>query len=287
MILITGASGNLGTLTIGFLSKLTSTSNITALVRSEEKGQDLAAKGIALKVGDYWNIDSINAALEGIDTLVLISSGSIEDRFAQHRNVIEAAVKIGITHLVYTSVMKPNSQSKFVPGIDHFHTEALIRDSGIPYTILRNTFYFEVLPMFLADSLQSGQWFYPSRGAVLNLASRVDMAEALAVVAADPASHKNKVYNIAAPQGYTLEQIAGMVREKVNPSYAYVDVPQEAFVEGLEKAGLPPAHVAMIAGIAEAIQDGELSESSNDLATLLGREPLALNDFISSAFPKA
>jgi len=160
MILITGANGHLGSLTIESLQKSNPEMDIAALVRSKEKGADLKEKGIDIRIGDYFDPDSLDNAFDGIDTLLLISSSTIEDRVQQHKNVITSAKKAGISHLFYTSMVQAEKELSPL-AIDHHQTEQAIKASGMDHTIFRNTFYTEFFPMFLGQALETGNWMYP------------------------------------------------------------------------------------------------------------------------------
>lgn len=115
-ILVTGANGNLGTATIGFLLKKNPDARVRALVRSEGKGRDLRTKGIEIVVGDYTDYDSVVHATEAVQTVMLISSNTPGNRYSQHANVIRAARQNGVEHIVYTSVLKASPNSKFIAG---------------------------------------------------------------------------------------------------------------------------------------------------------------------------
>lgn len=281
MILVTAATGHLGTATIDFLLKQNiPASQIAGLVRDEQKAAALATKGIALRKGDYFDAAALEKAFQGIDTLVFISSGSLEDRVGQHRNVVNAAKASGVKHIIYTSVLKATETLKFFPGIDHYHTETMLKQAGISYTVFRNTFYIEVLPMLFGGALESGQWFYAAGNAKANFAARTDMAEALANVAAHPAPHANKIYEITAGQSYTFQEIAGIVSKAVGKTVSYIPVPLEAMKEGMKQAGVPEAYIPMYASIAEGISIGELDAVDGSLEKLLQRKPANLNDYL-------
>jgi NAD(P)H dehydrogenase (quinone) len=281
MILVTAATGHLGTATIdSLLKKNIPASQIAGLVRDEKKAAALSAKGITLRKGDYHDAASLQQAFEGIDTLVFISSGSIEDRVAQHRNVVHAAKASGVKHIIYTSVLKASETLKFTAGIDHYHTETFLKESGIPYTFFRNTFYIEVLPMLFGGALQSGQWFYAAGNAKVNMAARTDMAEAIANVAIAPAQHANKIYEIAGNQSYTFSEIAGVISKTVGKTVMYIPIPIDALKEGMKQAGVPEAHIPMYASIADAISAGELDSNDNSLEKLLQRKPVALEEYL-------
>jgi NAD(P)H dehydrogenase (quinone) len=281
MILVTAAIGHLGTATLDFLLKKNiPASQLVALVRDEQKATGLAAKGIALRKGDYFDPASLKKAFQGIDTLIFISSGDIEHRTNQHRNVVNAAKTAGVKHILYTSVLKSSENLKFLPAIDHFHTEKFLKETGIPYTIFRNTFYLEILPTFFGGALQSGEWYYAAGNAKANFASRNDMAEALANVAADPAPHANKVYEITSSRSYTFQEIAAVAGEAVGKTISYIPVSLDALKEGMKQGGVPEAYIPMYASIAEGISQGDLDLVDESLEKLIQRKPVDLKEYL-------
>jgi NAD(P)H dehydrogenase (quinone) len=281
MILITAATGHLGNATIDFLlKKNVPASQIAGLVRDEQKAAGISAKGIALRKGDYYDKPSLQKAFQGIDTLVFISSGDIQNRVHQHENVVNAAKAAGVKHIIYTSVAKASATLKFTAGIDHWHTEAMLKQSGIPYTVFRNTFYAEVLPMLFGGALQSGQWHYTAGDAKVNFASRLDMAEAIANVAANPALHANKIYEITSGRSYSFHEIAGIVSQATGKQVSYIPVPLEALKEGMKQAGVPEAYITMLVSIADSISAGELDVTEDSLEKLLQRKPADLKDYL-------
>lgn len=281
MILVTAASGQLGTTTIDhLLSKKVPASQIAGLVRDEKKAEGLAAKGISLRKGDYHDTASMQAAFKGIDTLVFISSGDIHDRVAQHRNVVDAAIAAGVKHIVYTSVLKASDNLKFTAGIDHYHTETFLKESGIAYTSLRNTFYIEVLPGLLGGALKTGQWYYAAGDGKANFAARADMAEAIANVAISSAAHANKIYEIAGNRSYTFPEIADVLNRVTGKTIQYIPVSIDELKEGMKQAGVPEAYIPMYASIADAFRVGELDSDDTSLEKLLQREPVSLEAYL-------
>jgi NAD(P)H dehydrogenase (quinone) len=281
MILVTAATGHLGTAIIDYLlKKNVPASQIASLVRDEKKATGLSAKGIALRKGDYFDAASLQKAFEGIDTLVFVSSGSIEDRVSQHRNVVNAAKASGVKHIIYTSVLKASDTLKFFPGIDHYHTEAMLKQAGIPYTIFRNTYYIEVLPMLFGGAMESGQWYYAAGNAKANFAARADMAEAIANVAADVTPHANKIYEITAGQSYSFQEIAGVMSKAAGKTVSYIPIPLEALKEGMKQAGVPEAYIPMYASIAEGIAAGEMDVVDGSLEKFLQRKPVDLATYL-------
>src|SRR5690606_31932920 len=138
-IAITGATGQLGRLVIASLRGKVPASDIVALARTPAKAADL---GVTVRAADYARPETLEPALAGIDTLLLISSSEVGQRAAQHANVIAAARKAGVQHIVYTSLLHADT-SVLNLAEEHRQTEAMLEDSGIPHTLLRNGWYTE------------------------------------------------------------------------------------------------------------------------------------------------
>ncbi len=279
MILITGANGNLGSLTIDNLLELNPSAKIAGLVRSEEKGAALKEKGVKLRIGDYHDYKSMEDAMEGVDTLMLISSSSLQARFEQHKNAINAAKEAGVKHILYTSIVQAD---KLLGPLskDHNETEKLLKGSGLPYTIYRNTFYGEFIPLFLGNALETGEWVMPSGGKKINLALRTEMAEALAVGLQNPSEHKNKIYEITSQKAYTLTEIADILSKASGKEITYTDISVSEFENALEEIGLPEEQIAGSVMTAETFAGGALDFTYPDLEQLLGRKPADIEDFI-------
>lgn len=284
MILITGANGQLGSATIDFLLKRNKNTPIRAMVRTQEKGITLKEKGVEIAVGDYFNYDSLLAATQGIDTLLLVSSSSITGRYEQHSNAIKAAKESGIKHIVYTSVLKSSPHSKFSGGMDHVKTENDIKASSIPYTIMGNTYYADFLPMLLGNFNETSAIYYSAGDTRVNFAAKIDMAEANAAVLSNPSAHQNKVYDIASLKAYSFNDIASMLSDIVNASVKYIEILLEDLKKGMLQHGLPVDLAEMMTSIAETMKAGEFDFEDNTLKKLIGHDPLDLKDFLKSIY---
>ncbi|EHQ24822.1 NAD(P)H dehydrogenase (quinone) [Mucilaginibacter gracilis] len=287
MILITGATGHFGKSTIDFLlNKGIPSTNIVALVRDEAKAEDLKAKGITIKTGDYHNYDSLTAAFKGIDKLLLVSSSDVVDRTGQHRNVVSAAKEAGVKHILYTSTERKNETASspihFVTG-SHIETENIIIASGIPYTIFRNNLYLDMVPIFLGQQVLEKGVFLPTGETRAAFATRDDMAEATANVLITT-GHENKDYGISNTENISIPEIVRSLSGIVGKEISYVSPTAEVFVETMTKAGMPEQFVGMFAGFSEAIRQGEFETDKTDLETLLGRKPVSAEEFLQGVY---
>jgi NAD(P)H dehydrogenase (quinone) len=282
MILVTGANGHLGSMAIDHLLKKKPDADIAGLVRSEEKGDDLKEKGVQIRIGDYFDTDSLDKAFDGVDLLAFISSGTLEDRMEQHNNVVKIAKKKGIGHIFYTSVVK--AEERLSPlTFDHEETQNLIKESAIPYTFCRNTIYLEFFPMFWGDALETGKWVFPGGGNKQNFALRSEMAEALATALTEPGNHKDQVLNFASTESFTFEEFAEAMSEVAGKEISYQDISTDDFIDQLKNAGVPQDQLMMTGVTSRLFENGGTDLTTNDMKNLLGREPKDQLEFVKES----
>jgi NAD(P)H dehydrogenase (quinone) len=283
MIAVTGANGHLGKATIGFLLNTIKPAQIVAVVRDHQKAEDLRAKGVEVRQGNYFNYSSLVQAFKGINKVLLISSSSLEERTKQHTYAIAAAKEAGVQHVIYTSVVNPSLSSRFVGAHSHFETEEYLKSSGLTYTVFRNNFYLEVIPWLIGEALQTGKIYYPAGNGKVSFAARADMAEALANVLASD-GHENKIYEIGANTAYSFRDLAAALSELANKQIDYVDIPLETLKQELLKKQMPPEVVEITASVAEAIKHGEVNHPDSTLEKFLGRKPVGLKEFLKATY---
>jgi NAD(P)H dehydrogenase (quinone) len=273
-IAITGATGQLGRLAIAAL-KDRGASPI-ALARDPAKAADL---GVEARAFDYTSADP--AILKGIDTLVLISSSDFNDRAGQHRKVIAAAKAAGVKRLIYTSILKGDA-SPMILAADHIATEAAIRDSGIPATILRNGWYTENYTGALGAAVQHGAIIGAAGQGRVTSAARKDYAEAIAVTALDD-SHANKIYELAGDTAHSGADFAAAVAKAAGKPVAYVPMSQGDYATALIGFGLPEGFAQILADSDARAGDGALFDDSRTLSRLIGRPTTPFADTIAAA----
>ena len=286
-ILVTGATGNFGKATIDFLLKKgIEAKNISALVRDEAKASDLAEKGIQIKVGDYDNFESLVAAFQGIEKLLLVSGTDLANRSSQQLNVVKAAKEAGVKHIVYTSFERKN-ETETSPIVflaqSHIDTDNAIKASGLHYTILRNNLYLEVLPMFLGEKVLESGVFFPAGEGQVAYVSRNDLAEATATILTS-GGHENKEYATSNIENYSMNDIAVTLSSITNKEVAYLNPNVEDYQAALTNAGVPAEYIGMFVGFAEAIKQGEFQTENSDLEKLLGRKPQSLTEFLKQVY---
>jgi NAD(P)H dehydrogenase (quinone) len=286
MILITGATGHYGQEVLSLMLKQNGAGNLAALARNPEKLVSFAEKGVSVRKGDYNNTESLADAFKGVDTLLFVSASEIGNRLAQHTNVVTAAKKAGIKHVVYTSFQRasdnPNSPIAFITN-DHVATEKLLIESGMDYTILRHALYLEVLPMFMGPTVMQTGVFLPAGNGKAAYASRSDMAKAAANILSTD-GHRNQIYDISAPVAYSFHDIAAELTTIKGSAVGYVSPTADEFKQALPAVGVPDELIGMTIGFTGGIANGEFDCASPKLAELLGRQPVTPAEFLASTY---
>lgn len=277
-VAITGVSGQLGRLVIQKLKTLTDPATLVGLARTPAKAADL---GIAIRQADYAAPDSLTAALQGIDTLLLISSSEIGQRTAQHRHVIDAAKAAGVKRIVYTSLLHADS-SPLSLAAEHVETERLLKSSGLSYTILRNGWYTENYTGSVKPAVANGAFVGSARDGKISSAARADYAEAAAVVLTS-AGHDGTTYELAGDTSYTLTELAAEISKQAGKTIPYQDLPQADYAAILKSIGLPEGFADAIASWDVGASQGALFDEGRQLSKLIGRPTTPLAASVAQA----
>ncbi|MGN8067786.1 SDR family oxidoreductase [Mucilaginibacter sp. 22184] len=287
MILVTGATGNLGKATIDSLvNRGVSSNNITALVRDENKSTELRSKGLQIKVGDYQDLESLKSAFRGVDKLLLVSSSSdISKRFEQHKNAINAAREAGVGHIVYTSFDMKNLQQSIMGEEVRYHayTADYLKQIDIPYTLMNNTMYADMIPFLVGKDILNNGISIPSGNGRTPFLPIKEMAEANAVVLTTP-GHENKEYTIAAETAFSFSEIADLLSDITGKTIAYNQPEVGSYIAQLIQTGASEEDAAYIARFCRAIANEEFNTSKSDVKQLLGRSPVSLKDFLETIY---
>lgn len=278
-IAVTGSTGQLGRLVIEDLKAKVPASDIIALARDPAKAGDL---GVAVRAADYAaDPATLEAALKGVDTLVLISSSEVGQRAVQHQNVINAAKAAGVGRIVYTSLLHADT-SPLSLASEHVETEAALNASGIPHTILRNGWYTENYTGSVPAGVAHGALVGSAGNGRVASAARADYAEAAAVVATTD-GHVGKVYELAGDNAWTLADLAAEVSAQTGKQIPYHNLPETEYAAVLTGVGLPEGLAAAIASWDMGASQGALDGDSAALTGLIRRPTTPLKDVVAAA----
>jgi NAD(P)H dehydrogenase (quinone) len=281
MIVITGASGQLGRLVVKSLLNHLPASRIVAAVRQPAKAADLAALGIQVRQADYGQPATLDAAFAGAEKVLLISSSEIGQRVAQHRNVIDAARRAGVRLIAYTSLLHA-PESPLALAQEHVATEACLKAAGVPHVLLRNGWYTENYLASIPPALRHGAYIGSAGDGRIASAARADYADAAAAVLTLP-DQAGKVYELAGDTSYTLAEFAAELSRQAGKTVPYVNLPQAEFQAALVGAGLPDGLASVLADSDVGAAQGALLDHQRQLSTLIGRPTATLSSMIKAA----
>ena len=281
-LLITGATGHLGRLVVEqLLAAGGPAGDIIATGRATDKINDLADRGVQVRAVDFGDPAAVRAAVADADRVLLVSALDPGGRVAQHRNVIDAAREAGVGLVAYTSIVNAGT-ARIALAADHQATEQLLRDSGVPYVLLRNGWYHENytdrLPAFLAQGAIPGS---AGEGRI-SAAARADYAAA-AVRVLTTDGHAGQAYELGGDEPFTLAQLAAEISAQSGKQVRYVDLAEAEYAKALREHGMPEAFSDMVAETDAAAAQGALHTASGDLTALTGRPATTLAEAVAAA----
>ncbi len=281
IIAVTGATGKLGQHVVRGLSERVPAAGIVAVVRSLDKARDLSERGIDVREADYDRPNTLDAALRGVEKVLLISSSELGRREAQHKAVVEAAKRAGVKLLAYTSILRADT-SKLALASDHKATEEYIRASGLPFVFLRNGWYFENQTEALQPVIEHGVLLGAAREGRFASAARSDYAAA-AVKVLTGNGYENKIYELAGDHSFALPELAAEVCKQAGKPVRYHDLPEKEYAAALAGFGLPGPLAGMLADADACAAKGELNSTAADLRELIGRPTVTLAEAVKAA----
>lgn len=272
MILITGANGQLGKKITQELEKIKTP--LRLMVRNKEKVT--VRENVEVVEGDYSDPDSLKTAFRGIDRAFIVSLHEKPmERAELHRNAFLAAAEAGVKYVVYTSYQGATADSTFSMGKDHYQSELYLEESGLTYTAVRNNFYMETAH---AEVNAKGVILNPSGDGQVAWVCRDDIAQVVAHLLLNSIS-ESRTIDVTGPEAPKLSELAHLFSDL---SGIKIEFQEESYEDGLawrKEYGLSEWNLEawMTADMAKG--KGDVSEVSNTVERLLGREACSLRDF--------
>lgn len=271
-MLVTGATGKLGTKVVETLLKTVPASQLAVSVRNPEKAEGLQARGVEVRHGDFDKPETLDTAFAGVDRLLIISAdGDNETRIRQHTDAVAAAERAGVKFIAYTSLGNASESNLFLAP-PHVAAEEAILKTGIPYSFLRNNWYLENEIAGIQGVLAGAPWVTSAGNGKVGWALQQDYAEAAAAVLSGN-GHENTIYELSG-KPLTQEELVSALETILGKEIPVQQVDDATYADIMKGAGVPDFLIPMLVNIQKGIRDGELEIDSNDFEKLLGR-PLA------------
>ena len=294
-IVITGASGNYGRGLTDRLIAAGRAADLILITRSPAKLADRAAQGCTVRYGDFDKPETLAEAVQGAERMLLISGTRVGARVAQHKAAIDAAAAAGVRHIAYTSFIGIDDPANPAEvRHDHAETEALIRASGLAWTMLRDAHYADAMIVMAGPQvMQSGQWVSNAGEGLEAMVWRDDcIASAAAVLTGE--GHEGQVYNITGPELQTFREVAALMAEITGRPVEYVSTTDEEQYAMFDALGIPrrPVDDQTVAGLpwnsddmvtfGQAIREGFLQVCTDDVERLTGRKARSVREMIEA-----
>ncbi|WP_431928198.1 SDR family oxidoreductase [Nonomuraea jabiensis] len=273
-IVTTGATGRLG----GRVAALLAAAGVEQRLVSRQAGRLAPLAGATAVSAEYGDPGAVRRALEGASTVLFVSASESADRLDRHRTFVDAARDAGVAHLVYISFYGAAPDATFTLARDHWVTEQHIRDSGLPFTFLRDNLYADFLPgMAGEDGVIRG----PAGQGRVAAVAQDDIAEAAAAVLLDPGAHEGATYDLTGPQALTLDEVAAALTRATGRTITYHPETVEEAYESRRGYNAPGWQVAAWVSTYEAIAAGELEGVSDGIPTLTGHPATTFEELLA------
>lgn len=280
MIVVTGATGGLGGATVEHLLERIPADQIGVSVRDVAKAQHLADRGVRVRQGSYEDPAALRDSFAGAGQVLVVSGNDpAADMVGLHRNAIEAAVAAGARRILYTSQHGAVPGNPYRPSDIHIATEAILGDSGVDWTALRNGAYGP-LDQVLGPWQRTGVIAKPEDGPV-PYTDRADIAEATAIILAGDRSFDGPV-TLTAPTAVTFDDLAKIASELTGRTIERVLVDDEQWIADQITTGVPEQLARLLLTWYQAARAGHFAEADPLLAELLGREPRTAADRLAA-----
>jgi NAD(P)H dehydrogenase (quinone) len=272
-ILVTGATGNLGSKVVEELLKIVPADQLSVSVRNPEKAEGLKARGVEVRQGDFDKPETLDAAFSGIDRLLIVSSSEVrlggdEIRMKQHANAVAAAERAKVKFIAFTSAPKASDSDFFLAKVYKATEEAIVK-TGIPYSFLRNNWYLENEVGSIKSSMEGAPWITATGEGKVGWVLRQELAEATAAVLAGN-GHENTIYELSGKL-MTHKELVSILETVLGKEIPFQQVDDDTYAEIMKGEGVPEAFLPMMINVQKGIREGGLETESDDLEKLLGR----------------
>lgn len=292
-IIVTGASGQFGNAATRMLLERVPAEDLILLSRTPDNLAEFAGKGALVRQADFDQPESLRAAMEGGEKMLLISTTRVGSRVEQHTSAVEAAAAQGVRHVVYTSILgsgAPGNPS--VEQFDHLATEQMIEKSGLAWTHLRNSLYAEAVATAMSiPALQAGHKPENAGEGRVPIVSRDDCV-AIAVGVLTQAGHAGKAYDVTGPELWTLPDAMALVSQMAGKPIEIELVDDEGMYAYFDSLGvarkasdivpdgpIPWASEGMVT-FGQSIREGFMDIASDDVERVTGRKPRSLRSVL-------
>jgi NAD(P)H dehydrogenase (quinone) len=275
VIVITGAGGHVG----GLMADLLSERGVPIrLVTRDPSRLPERARAEIVQADGFEDTAAISSSLGAGDRVFMVAMhASIEERIRQHQAFVDVARAVGVGRLVYLSCLNAGPEAVFPHGRSHGATEAMIRDSGVPFTFVRMSMWTEHIPAWFDAE---GVICAPAGDGRLSFTYRPEIAKVIAATLTED-GHEGMVYDVTGPESVSMPELAALAAEISGDDYRYEPLDREEWKVTRLALGRPAGTVEEGLSFWDALHDGEFDLVSDTVRDLAGVEPITVADWIA------
>jgi uncharacterized protein YbjT (DUF2867 family) len=286
-ILVTGASGNIGSALVANLQNVMSGSDSPnngiqlAIMRSKSiEGNGLHETRIA----SFSDVTALTKAFSGIDTVFLLFP-LVENKLELARNAAAAARAAGVKHIVRSSGAGADANSSFALPKLQGTIDAVLAETGIATTFLRPAGFMQNYANYQSNAIKQGAIYMADGGQAQSLIDVRDIAAVAAKVLVNPSSHAGKIYTLTGGADITGPQAAQLISRAIGKTVTHHSVSTEAAVQTMQQWGMPAFTIDLMDSLNKIVSAGYASGVSPDVQSLLERAPLSFEAFVQEHAP--
>ncbi|WP_426067789.1 NAD(P)H-binding protein [Gluconobacter japonicus] len=275
---MSGASGQLGSAVVQALAETVAAENLVAISRTPNTDRNYAGR-----LGDYDQSETLVAAYQGLDRLLLIPGADLRPgiRSRQMLAAVDAAAQAEVGHVFLLSATGTQREGESAVGAAYWHSEQALIKSAIPaWTILRMSYFSETLVEEVRMSLTAGGLAMLEDSRV-SFVSRGDVAKA-AAAALTSEGHEGAIYQLTGSEALRGEAVCRLVAQQIQRPFALNVMPAEVLRAGLLKAGLPDVVADAVVSMKARQARGAYDIVSGDIVRLTGGTPCSLAEILAS-----
>ena len=273
-VLVTGATGNTGSLLVPAL--LRAGVDVRILVRDEAKAKPLKDLGAEVVLGDLDKPETILPAVKNVDKIYLLTWNG-ETQLQQAINVIDAAKKSGNPHIVRHSMWGSENSRIIKQG---YKIEEILKASGLPWTILKPTFYMQNTMMAAQTISSDGVIYWDMKDGKLGMIDVRDIADAAFAVITGK-GHEGKEYILTGPEAISFNDVAKIFSNVLDTEIKYVSVPGEAALQSMVGMGLPEWIAKGYVELSEGFSENFANSTTRNVEILTGHPSRSFEQFAS------
>ncbi|MFI0446647.1 SDR family oxidoreductase [Actinomadura sp. 6N118] len=282
MLIVTGATGHLGSLIVNRLLERVPADRIGVSVRDVSKAADLAERGVRVRAGDFTEPDSLKHAFEGAER-VLVVSAAIRGGGALTANsaAIDAAREAGAQRILYTSHQAASPTSLFPPQKVHAATEEHLKQLGVAYTALRNGFYASTLGYYIGAALETGTLAVPQDGPV-SWTAHEDLADAAAFTLTEDGTPEGITPPLTAPHALDFADVAEILSRIIGRTITRVVMDDDEWVTAAVASGMPRPAAEFSLTMFAASRNGEFNATDPTLEATIGHPAKTVHEVLEA-----